>query len=51
MKKNERPPEGTVRPEKVAKAKRRIAADFYDQPVVIKTAVREMLKDLKNKVA
>lgn len=45
-KKNKRPPEGTVRPEKVAEAKKRIVANFYDQPVVIGITVRRILKHL-----
>lgn len=45
-KENKRPPEGTVRPKKVAEAKRRIAVDFYDHPVVIKIAVQKILEDL-----
>lgn len=42
---DKRPPAGTVRPEKVAEAKRRIAINFYDQPVVIKITIRELLED------
>lgn len=43
---DKRPSEGTVRPEKVAEATRRIAINFYDQPVVIEITIRRLLKDL-----
>ena len=43
---NQRPAEGTVRPEKVAEAKRRIAIHFYDQEPVIEITVRRILKKI-----
>ena len=42
--KKERPPKGTLRPEKVAQAKKRTRSGFYEQEPVVNITVERLLE-------